>query len=53
MKSNIDTFLNYITVEKGFSGNTLMAYRNDLYSLLDHIQPFTSSWEHVTEKILN
>lgn len=53
MKSNIDTFLNYITVEKGFSGNTLMAYRNDLYSLLDHIQPFASSWEHVTEKILN
>ena len=53
MKSNIDTFLDYITVERGFSGNTLMAYRNDLYSLLDHIQPFASSWDYVTNEILN
>jgi integrase/recombinase XerD len=53
MKSIIDTFLEYITVERGFSGNTLMAYRNDLYSLLENVQFSASSWKDVTEQILN
>ena len=30
MKGEINTFLNYLTVEKGFSDNTIAAYRNDL-----------------------
>jgi integrase/recombinase XerD len=33
MKENIDGFLNYLAVEKGFSQNTTDAYRNDLYQL--------------------
>ncbi|MBI2831753.1 MAG: site-specific tyrosine recombinase XerD [Chloroflexi bacterium] len=33
MKESIDNFLNYLKVEKGFSGNTLSAYRNDLQQL--------------------
>lgn len=33
MKEAVDRFLNYLRVEKGFSGNTLAAYRNDLYDL--------------------
>ncbi len=33
MKEEINSFLNYLTVEKGFSGNTLDAYRNDLQQL--------------------
>ena len=38
MKEQINTFLNYLAVEKGFSGNTIAAYRNDLYSLSDYLQ---------------
>jgi len=30
VKGEINSFLNYLTVEKGFSGNTIAAYRNDL-----------------------
>ncbi|UCE98141.1 MAG: site-specific tyrosine recombinase XerD [Dehalococcoidia bacterium] len=33
MKEEIVSFLNYLTVEKGFSGNTIEAYRNDLNQL--------------------
>jgi integrase/recombinase XerD len=35
VREAIDSFLNYLTVEKGFSGNTVAAYRNDLYQLAD------------------
>ncbi|MFC1904693.1 site-specific tyrosine recombinase XerD [Chloroflexota bacterium] len=33
MKEDINSFLTYLTVEKGFSENTLDAYHNDLYQL--------------------
>jgi integrase/recombinase XerD len=35
MKEEIDVFLNYLTVEKGFSDNTIDAYRNDLTQLAE------------------
>lgn len=38
MKADIDTFLNHLTVERGFSSNTLFAYRNDLYQFLQFVQ---------------
>jgi len=38
MKEDIDNFLNYLTVEKGFSGNTIDAYRNDLYQLASFVE---------------
>lgn len=30
MKQDIERFLSYLAIEKGFSGNTIQAYRNDL-----------------------
>jgi len=33
LRQDIEDFLNYLTVEKGFSGNTTAAYRNDLNQL--------------------
>ncbi len=33
MRQEIESFLNYLTVEKGFSKNTIDAYRNDLAQL--------------------
>ncbi len=50
MKEEIDSFLNYLTVEKGFSDNTVAAYRNDLSGLASFVeeeaskQGVTPSW---------
>jgi integrase/recombinase XerD len=38
MKENIESFLNYLTVEKGFSQNTVFAYRNDLNQLASFVE---------------
>jgi integrase/recombinase XerD len=35
MKELIESFLNYLSVEKGYSGHTIAAYRNDLTGLAD------------------
>jgi len=35
VREEIDSFLNYLTVEKGFSSNTIDAYRNDLTQLAE------------------
>ncbi len=34
MKEDIENFLNYLKVEKGFSENTVVAYRNDLNQMV-------------------
>jgi integrase/recombinase XerD len=52
MKETIDSFLQYLVVEKGFSKNTEEAYRNDLCQLQSFIAEEASkhselpSWEH-------
>ena len=38
MKESVDSFLNHLVVEKGFSRNTLEAYRNDLHQFVDFAQ---------------
>ncbi len=38
MKELIDTFLNYLSVERGLSGNTIISYRRDLNNYLDFIE---------------
>lgn len=48
MKQQIDTYLNHLAVERGLSGNTIMAYRNDLYGLLQHMETRgRSDWRRV------
>jgi len=37
MKEDIDNFLNYLAVEKGFSENTTLAYGNDLNQLVSFV----------------
>jgi len=50
VKEDIDSFLTYLTVEKGFSDNTVAAYRNDLSRLANFVeeeankQGITPSW---------
>ncbi len=56
MKQVIDNFLNYLTVEKGFSKNTILAYRNDLNQLADFAeeevtkQGITPSWDKLSRQ---
>ena len=38
MREDIKSFLNYLTVEKGFSENTRAAYQNDLTQLADFVE---------------
>lgn len=53
VKEDIERFLTYLAVEKGFSANTTSAYRNDLSQLAQFIstraekQPAKSSWAGV------
>ncbi len=35
MKEDVNSFITYLSVEKGYSENTLSAYRNDLFQLAD------------------
>lgn len=56
MKQAVDSFLNHLVAEKGFSTNTLEAYKNDLYQFVefaqgrDHIQGET--WGKVNLALL-
>ena len=38
MKELIDTFLNYLSVERGLANNTIIAYREDLNNYLSFIE---------------
>ena len=38
MKEHVDSFLNHLVVEKGFSANTLEAYRNDLSQFISYVK---------------
>jgi len=52
MRELIDSFLNYLAVEKGYSEHTIAAYRNDLTGLTDFAQKeasrqgSTPSWDN-------
>jgi integrase/recombinase XerD len=50
----LETFVNYLSVDRGYSGHTLSAYRNDLKSLLEFLSTSESSdrpttWKDVIE----
>ena len=52
LKEDIESFLNYLTVEKGYSDNTTLAYRNDLLDMADFAEKFITgknmmpAWEN-------
>ncbi len=56
MRTEINNFLNYLSVEKGFSENTIVAYRNDLNQLADFAEgetarnEVTPSWANFTRQ---
>lgn len=58
MPNTVGMFLNYLEVEKGFSANTLVAYKNDLNQLLDFLnlskdgKGDSSQWQRVDRPTL-
>jgi integrase/recombinase XerD len=52
MKEQVDQFLEYITAEKGYSGNTLAAYRNDLSQFMTFLEPRVAGWDEVDREII-
>jgi len=58
MKEGIQSFLNHLSIEKGFSTNTVEAYRNDLLQLTDfvnrraEVEGFKPQWSAVDRNML-
>ena len=58
MKDDIRSFLNHLSIEKGFSENTVNAYNNDLSQLADFIQELATVqgyeplWSNVDRNLL-
>jgi integrase/recombinase XerD len=58
MGEEIRSFLNHLSIEKGFSENTINAYRNDLNQLADFVEEtavgkgYTSDWSSVDRNLL-
>jgi len=58
VKEDIEKFLTYLSVEKGFSENTLAAYRNDLVQMSGFVQEnagrrhFSPSWANFTRQMM-
>ena len=58
MRQQVQSFLNHLAIEKGFSDNTIDAYRNDLYQLssfveeLAMVQGYEPSWSAVDRNLL-
>ncbi len=58
MREQIQSFLNHLSIEKGFSGNTIEAYRNDLYQVADFVeelatvQGYQPQWASVDRNLL-
>jgi len=38
MKADVEDFLHYLEIEKGYSPHTIAAYRNDLYQIADFLE---------------
>ena len=55
MRQQLDIFLHYLSVEKGHSENTLVAYRNDLGQFVDYLEthvPPPADWGQVGKDVI-
>ena len=59
MRENVDSFLHYMAVERGVSPNTISAYKNDLYQLVDYLESNKigsngkSGWTQVDDRVIS
>lgn len=58
MRENVESFLNFMSVERGVAANTLVAYRNDLYQLVEFLELYNfrtkdgNRWDRVNDETL-
>lgn len=52
MREKIQEFLDYITVEKGYTDNTLAAYRNDLSQFAAYLETRVAGWSEVDQNVI-
>ena len=52
MRARIDAFLKYLVEGKGYSENTLAAYRNDLSQFLAFLTRHVSNWDEVDRNLI-
>jgi integrase/recombinase XerD len=52
MREQVQEFLEYITVEKGYSENTLAAYRNDLGQFATFLEKRNMTFEEVDQTVI-
>lgn len=52
METKIQQFLDYIATDKGYSNNTIAAYRNDLSQFVAFLKPHVSAWDEVGQDVI-
>jgi len=52
MREKIQEFLDYLATEKGYSQNTLAAYRNDLNQFAAFLQGRVTGWDEVNQELI-
>jgi integrase/recombinase XerD len=52
MRNKIDAYLTHLVEEKGYSENTLAAYRNDLSQFLSFLSRHVSDWTEVDRNLI-
>ena len=52
MKEQIQEFLEFLAVDKGYSDNTQAAYRNDLSQFYAYVEPRVSAWDKVDQNTI-
>jgi integrase/recombinase XerD len=54
MRERVDDFLSHIELERGYSGNTLAAYRNDLTQFLSYLarRDDVATWPNVSQAVI-
>ena len=59
MRENVDSFLHFMAVERGVSPNTVSAYRNDLYQLVEYLRDSgigangSNGWSEVDDQLVS
>ena len=52
MQQAVESFLDYLAVERGYSPNTLAAYRNDLTQFSRYLQRDYDTWDKVRKDVI-
>lgn len=52
MKEQVQQFLEYLSTEKGYTSNTIIAYQNDLGQFVAYLEPRVSRWDQVTRHLI-